>query len=203
MYRQGPYCTTLLTPVTVHSVVAQNPAPGRRRKVRRPNGASLFLQVPCPLIYVPTSRLVNEVVKPCRLRRSCRLRRLRWVVGQCMRQELDPRGAVFMDFVGALCRGSAASTDMRLRVAQLLEQAGTCAKLVMRKLTSAVLPSGCKQKRAFIRDVLRINVASTWEQSWTTTDCLLMLHAVSVRVPHCARIPLNLRTRVRPTKQHS
>jgi hypothetical protein len=74
---------------------------------------------------------------------------------------------------------------------------GTSRKLVLRKLVAAILPRGCANKRAFVREVLHVTVASSTEQLWTVAECVSMLHAVCVRAPQHARIPTELRTRTR------
>jgi hypothetical protein len=114
-----------------------------------------------------------------------------WACVQHVRAECNPTGPGFADFITAMCGG------YYCRMHRLMRYFGTSRKLVLRKLVAAILPRGCARKRAFVREVLHVTVASSTEQLWTVAECVSMLHAVCVRAPQHACIPTELRTRTR------
>jgi hypothetical protein len=112
-----------------------------------------------------------------------------------------PRGAAFFAVVCGLARRkeelAGEVPEISNRVRALLRVSRTNAKMVMRKLASALLV-GCGSrhaKRRFLSETLGLPKVSILEKNWTLSDTFSILQAIVVCAPDLARIPEFLRVR--------
>ena len=115
------------------------------------------------------------------------------------RERFAPQGTSFLDFVVALSgplrpTSGASLSQLEQTCVDMMRTTRTCAKFVLRKLASAILPTISSSRREALHDRLALPDLPAAENAWTKADAVHILRQVCARLPHLARIPVDLRT---------